>query len=64
MGPLTTSTFEFERNIYLRRTGFFAWLETVSFRIWPDLLGQILNKYLNESVVGSKKKHGESASFF
>lgn len=63
MGPLTTSTFEFERNIYSWRTAFFAWLENVSFRIWPDLLGQILNRYLNESVVGSKKKHGESASF-
>jgi hypothetical protein len=60
MGPFTTSTFEFERNICRRRTAFFDWLENVYFEIAPNLLNQIMNVCLNEGVAGSRRKAGES----
>lgn len=60
MGPLTTSTFEFERNIRRSRTAFFDWLENVQPEIGPDLMNNILNRYLKDNVVRSRRKLGES----
>jgi hypothetical protein len=60
MGPVTASTFEFERNIRRRRTAFFDWLENTNFEIAPSLLNSILNVCLIEGVTGSRRKAGES----
>ncbi len=60
MGPVTTSTFKFERNIRSKSTAFFDWLETAEPGIGLELLNKFLVAYLINSVVGSRKKPGES----
>jgi len=60
IGPFTTSTFKFERNIRRRRTAFFDWLERAQPEIGPDLMNSIMNRYLNDGVTGSRRKPGES----
>jgi hypothetical protein len=60
MGPTTTSTFEFERNIRRQRTAFFDWLENAKPGIGLGLLNKIMTKHLNDDIVGSRKKPGES----
>jgi hypothetical protein len=59
MGPLNTSTFGFERNIRRRRTVFFNWLEYAQPEIEPDLMNNILNRYLKDNIFGSRRKPGE-----
>lgn len=63
MGPSTTTTFEYERHIYAKRTAFFDWLESAEFRIRPDLTKQIMRNCLNASVTGKRKKVGELEKF-
>jgi hypothetical protein len=60
MGPTNTSTFQFERNIRSRRTAFFDWLENVPHETKPELMDRIMKEYLNNDVVGSRKKPYES----
>jgi hypothetical protein len=60
MGPITTSTFKFERNIRRENTAFFDWLENAEPEIGPELLNKFMATYLTNSVVGSRKKPGES----
>jgi hypothetical protein len=60
MGPTSTSTFQFERNIRSGRTAFFDWLENVPHEIKPELMDRVMKEYLNNGVVGSRKKPYES----
>jgi hypothetical protein len=60
LGPIDTSTFQFERNIRRKRTAFFDWLESELPNVKPELMDRILKKYLTDDIVGSRKKPGES----
>lgn len=59
-GPLTLSEFTFERNIMPARTAFFDWLESTNLEVQITALSKFLHRFMNQNVVGSKRKFGET----
>ncbi|MCW4045248.1 MAG: hypothetical protein NWE94_07005 [Candidatus Bathyarchaeota archaeon] len=59
LGPINSSSFEFERSIFSRRTAFFNWLESTDREICPVLLNKFFPKFINEKTSGLRRKSGE-----
>jgi hypothetical protein len=57
LGPLSVSTFEFEKSIPKKNAAsFFNWIEKADFIIEPDLMGRIFHEFMNETIAVSRRK--------
>lgn len=57
LGPIDERTFRFERNVP-SFVGFYMWLDTVNPSLGANMTRNIVEAFVREDVIGSKKKPG------